>query len=81
MKTLGTALRAFRRGAACSQGRLAEMLGVSQPTVSGWENGHHDVSRRDLVAILSILDIPETEWPEVMRLPVQVDDEQLEGAA
>lgn len=50
----GQQIRAARRAAGLSQCELADLLGVSQPAVSSWENGHalpdmnHVTALRDL---------------------------------
>lgn len=39
---IGRALRRFRRLNAIKQGHFAELLGVSQASVSRWESGTHE---------------------------------------
>lgn len=50
--SIGLALRRFRRLNAIKQGHAAELLGVSQGSVSRWESGAHDpdVSHREKIA-------------------------------
>ena len=70
MTTIGQALRDVRVERSWSQERLGLAVGVSQPTISGWECGHHDISRSDLVAVLDALQVPEKCWARMLRLPV-----------
>ena len=51
---IGRALRRFRRLNAVKQGHLAELLAVSQGTVSRWESGEHepDEIHRERIAAL-----------------------------
>lgn len=81
MCTIGAWIRTQLDRLGWSQAQLADMLGVHQTTVSSWVRGRTDLGRVDVVAILDVFGVPEAEWPEVMRLPVQAEDEQLEGAA
>ncbi|MSO55016.1 MAG: LexA family transcriptional regulator [Rhodospirillales bacterium] len=56
-------LRAARRNARLSQARLADLLGISQPTVSEWEKGVHYPSRKRMEAIARIT-ATTVEWLE-----------------
>lgn len=51
---IGRALRRFRRLNAIKQGHFAELLGVSQASVSRWESGTHepDAAHREKIAAL-----------------------------
>jgi transcriptional regulator with XRE-family HTH domain len=44
-----------------TQRDLAHRIGVTQPTVSGWESGHHRVDLEDAVAIAQALGMELTE--------------------
>lgn len=54
-------LKAARANANMKQWELAKKLGVSQKTLSLWENGHTKVSKRTLMAICSVLGIREED--------------------
>ncbi|MFQ5974103.1 MAG: helix-turn-helix domain-containing protein [Alphaproteobacteria bacterium] len=49
--TIGERIRAARNAAGLSQARLAERVGVSQPTVNNWEHGGHNPSRERVTRI------------------------------
>lgn len=51
---IGQRIKAARQSAGLSQSRLAELLGVTQPTVSGWE-GHSEPSVQMLLRIAEAL--------------------------
>jgi transcriptional regulator with XRE-family HTH domain len=54
--SIGSALRRFRRLHGIKQGHAAEMLGVSQGSVSRWESGTHQpdtASRAGIIAMIS----------------------------
>lgn len=53
---IGRALRRFRRLNAIKQGHFAELLGVSQASVSRWESGTHEpetIHRDKIVELIS----------------------------
>lgn len=53
---IGTALRRFRRLRGMKQAHVAELLDVSQGSVSRWEGGTHrpdDISRERIVAMIA----------------------------
>lgn len=67
--TLGYWLRARREAVGLSQAALATNAGVDQTTISGWERGRTDLSRADLVRLFEVLQVPESDWAAVLRLP------------
>lgn len=69
MMTLGHWICVRRRAAGLSQAVLAAKLGVVQGTISGWERGYYEVSRVDLVRVFEVLQVDESEWAAVLRLP------------
>ena len=86
--TLGQYIRELRERRDLTQPALLELIerphSISQSRLSRLENGSaHRWTVVELVALLEALGVPEAEWPEAMRLPVQVDEDeaQLEGAA
>lgn len=53
--SIGRCLRQWRAIRRCKQSHIAEMLGVSQATISRWESGAHrpdEAERADLIALL-----------------------------
>ena len=56
-----------------TQEELAAKVGVSVPTVSGWETGKSDISQKNLKKLAEVLDVTPTEivaekdLPQLMR--------------
>jgi len=61
MNTLHARIKSKRLDRGLSQSDLAEQSGVSQPTVTNWENGSHVPRKEALFKISKILDV-ETIW-------------------
>ena len=51
-------LRTLRTQNDLTQGELAEMIGVSQKTISSWETGRTEPTMNDVIGICKILDCP-----------------------
>lgn len=49
-------VKKVRQSLLKTQAEYAEILGVTQPTVSKWENGLLDVTNRDLRAVYTTVD-------------------------
>jgi transcriptional regulator with XRE-family HTH domain len=56
-RNLGRRIRGLRKEAGISQNRLAEMLGVSRPTITQMETGERKVSIDELVRLSEIFDL------------------------
>ncbi len=67
--TIGSRIKAIRESAGVSEARLAEAVGVTQPTVSRWERGHVALRVFQLVKIASALrvDVAEIICPKPKR--------------
>lgn len=55
---VGERIRRHRIAAGMTQKRLAELLYVTQPCVSGWERGKRDVTMEDLQRVAEAIGIP-----------------------
>ena len=55
--TIGTRIRAARKGVGLNQGALATRLGVSQPTVANWEADVHNPRQMMLRKLADALDV------------------------
>lgn len=62
---LGALIKERRKARGWSQVELAEKVGVAQNTVSAWERGGV-ASLRNWESVASLLDIPESEFLELM---------------
>jgi len=64
-------VKEVRRAQAMSQTELAELAGVEQPTVSGWETGRRGITSDAIDRVLDALDVePERAFrrlAEIMR--------------
>ncbi len=58
---IGTRIKQRRKAASLSQAALGKAVGVSQPTVNGWERGDFEPSRARLGAIAEVTDTT-VEW-------------------
>src|SRR5690625_7012782 len=56
--TLGAKLKRYRRRKEMTQEELAELLDVSNKSVSKWELGNGYPSKKNLMKIADILDVP-----------------------
>ena len=57
MEDFSRNMKNFRKRLRMSQNDLAEMLEVSQATISNWENGRKEVSFYDSIRVARILGI------------------------
>lgn len=73
MTTLGSRLRELRIERSLSQEAVAHTLGMHQVTVSGWERGVRRIGVDEVVALLELYEVPDAEWPQLLRLPT-IDD-------
>lgn len=55
---VGRNIVAARTRSGLSQAQLAELTGIWQHRVSGWENGHHEPSHLNLLRLAEVLDRP-----------------------
>ena len=53
-KNLADKIKAYRRVRGVSQKKLAELLGVNQTTLAGWEKGRHQPTKRLLDKLFRI---------------------------
>lgn len=63
-----------------TQEELAAKVGVSVPTVSGWETGKSDISQKNLKKLAEVLDVTPTEIVAEKDLP-QLSSEDKEYIA
>lgn len=56
-RTMGAAVREFRRKAGLTQTQLAEQAGIGRPYLSRLENGLETEQLRQLLAVLRTLDL------------------------
>lgn len=64
-RAVGLMIRQHRLAAGASQKQLADWLGVSQATVSGWEAGRYEPSFSLAAEMSRILDIDPGAWVSV----------------
>ncbi len=55
---LAIALKRYRQDHGLTQAELAEQLDVSDKTISKWENGETYPSKRNMIRISEIIDVP-----------------------
>lgn len=55
---LAIALKRYRQDHGLTQAELAEQLGVSDKTISKWENGETYPSKRNMMKISETIDVP-----------------------
>lgn len=55
--TVGEKIKSFREKMGLSQSDIANALNVKQNTVSGWERGYREPSRKTIAALATIFDI------------------------
>jgi transcriptional regulator with XRE-family HTH domain len=60
---LADKLKSYRRSNGLSQKKLAELLGVDQTTLAGWERGEHRPTKKMRDKINSALDFPSSLLP------------------
>lgn len=58
MKEFGRALRRWRHLRGVKQGHAAELLFVTQPTISRWERGHHRPTEAEAQRLSRLLEAP-----------------------
>lgn len=61
---LSRKLKAYRKQEHLTQEELAERLHVSNKSISKWERGHGHPSRKNMITIATLLDVP----PEVLTV-------------
>ena len=66
-KGLGEILRKKRKGARLTQAKLAKMLGVTAPTICGWEIGNFAPDRNSS-SLKSLAEFLELEEHEILTL-------------
>lgn len=62
--SFGSRLRSFRLSRGLSQADVAAHLGVSKPSVCGWEKGRSRPRFARLAALADLLSIPQAELQE-----------------
>lgn len=73
--TLGDFIRSRREAVGMDRATLAERSGFKRSSnISNIELGLQDVTRDAFVRIAEALEIPEAEWPDVLRLPKDEPD-------
>lgn len=55
---IGDRISAARKAAGVSQGKLGELVGASQTTLSSWERGRTEPTREDVQRIAAALGVP-----------------------
>jgi transcriptional regulator with XRE-family HTH domain len=73
-------IRQKRETKGWTQEELAAKVGVSVPTVSGWETGKSDISQKNLKKLAEVLDVTPTEIVAEKDLP-QLGSEDKEYIA
>ena len=58
-KLVGKNIKELRQLASLSQADLAHKIGVSDKTISYWENGHNAISYDSIPLLAQALDVPE----------------------
>lgn len=66
---LGVLIRERREIERLSQAKLADLLGVSQPTVSAWERGECIPTLRAILGLASVLGIRMHELAALLHDP------------
>ncbi|MBU0876790.1 MAG: helix-turn-helix domain-containing protein [Alphaproteobacteria bacterium] len=82
----GARLQRFRTKAGLSQAEVAKRLGVSAPSISGWEKGRARPKRGRLVKLAALLGVPTSDLlddaePEGLRELIDRSREEIARAA
>lgn len=56
--TIGERITRARKAAGISQGRLAELVGTAQTTISSWERGRTEPTRADVARVATAIGVP-----------------------
>ena len=70
MVSIGNSIRSLRKAVGMSQERLAELLGVSRPTISQIENGDRKVSAEELKKLADIFNSSADSLLNPLKLPI-----------
>jgi transcriptional regulator with XRE-family HTH domain len=68
---IGERISRARQAAGISQGRLAQIVGTAQTTISSWERGRTEPTRADVQRVASAIGVPpsQLEFDEGSRTP------------